>query len=675
MDGPVPVFPEGREPLPDLSDSSLAMRILTATQLCVAQARTTSGKLTSVELPSYVTAAGFGWPPRGYDALVFWSAVENRIRWADAHGGQDHFMVLLDATKQNVRIVSSGEDSWAVQWHPSELATVEAAPPYDGARSDERTAASVLLDEDGLIVWANDGFAKILELDADAVGLQLREVLPADMRAPIDDLIRAALDTGVADQLLPTLQPVPRWLRIRGNPVTQVASGESLLRLRIEEVALPHDEPAGLADEIVRDSLTGLYNRRAFIDIAALDDPLDSPFTAVVLADIRRFRRINDVWGQTIADQALAEVAGWLRAATASSDVLIRLTGDQFIVLCTSGSQLVAELEASPEIPVPNAASQLMVTVRAGWTARRPGQALLAAADRAERALEAAKVNPLRRVVKWNAEISRAARTRVAEEEQVRQAIGAGDVAVYFQPLVDTSRHQVEGLEALVRLPGPGARVGAERIITASQDLGLTPSLAQLVCDRAFSDGVLLHEHYPSATVGVNVSREFMASGRAIDIVIASATTAGLAPSEVVVELTEEVAAGVSPSVLVAELRRAVDWGLAVLIDDFGRGETALSTLRGLPLTGIKLDRSLVPTEDDADGWRFIEAIVVLLRTLARTVVVEGVETVTQSRRLREAGVSIQQGYLFGEPQPATFWMSHADLPLHGLATSDQRAL
>jgi EAL domain-containing protein (putative c-di-GMP-specific phosphodiesterase class I) len=289
--------------------------------------------------------------------------------------------------------------------------------------------------------------------------------------------------------------------------------------------------------------------------------------------------------------------------------------------------------------------------------------------------MDAAKASPVRRVVRWNAEISHAAQVRVTEEEHVRNAIAAGDVQVHFQPIVDTEARRVDGLEALVRLPGAGAQVEAERIIAATRELGLTPSLAKLVCDRAFSEGALLRKYFPTASVSVNVSREFMASGRAMDVVIASAKAAGLSPGEVTLELTEEVAAGVSSSVLVSELRRGAEWGLAVVIDDFGRGETALSTLRGLPLSGIKLDRSLVPPDGDEDGWRFVEGIVSLLRTLARQVVAEGVESLTQSRRLRDIGVAMQQGFLFGEPQPAAFWTLHAAQPLAGLSLSDESAL
>jgi diguanylate cyclase (GGDEF)-like protein len=365
MEGPVPAS-GGVAPARDASgDEALAMAILEPSQLFIARLTTGNGRVVDVEVPAYVAASGFGRPVQTYDALVFWSAVETRVRWAQEHGGRDHFMVLLPSGKQSVRIVSLGAKRWAVEWHPSEPVGVEEAPPYSQSFSDDQRLATVLLDDGAIITWANERFGKLTDFDGELSGQDLRSVLPADMRTSIDDLLRAAIDTGTADRLVPSVQPIPRWLRVRASPVTQVVSGKPLVVLRIEDVIAPEDGPADWTDEIVRDPLTGLYNRRAFFDIAALDDPLDSPFVAVLLADVRRFRRINDGWGQTVADLALAEVAKWLRRAALSSDVLIRMAGDQFIALCTSGSQLIAELEASPEIPVASAASPLLVTVNA----------------------------------------------------------------------------------------------------------------------------------------------------------------------------------------------------------------------------------------------------------------------------------------------------------------------
>lgn len=124
-------------------------------------------------------------------------------------------------------------------------------------------------------------------------------------------------------------------------------------------------------------------------------------------------------------------------------------------------------------------------------------------------------------------------------------------------------------------------------------------------------------------------------------------------------ELTEDVAAGLTAELLVTEMRRGAELGLRMVIDDFGRGETSLALLRTLPLSAIKLDRSLLPVDDDPRAWNFLEGAASLLRNLTDDLVVEGVETAFQSRRLREIGIELQQGYLFGHPKSSGYWLAH----------------
>jgi diguanylate cyclase (GGDEF)-like protein len=410
-------------------------------------------------------------------------------------------------------------------------------------------------------------------------------------------------------------------------------------------------------EQLVRDELTGLYNRRALFDIADFDDPATSPFASVLLTDVRRFKSINDVWGQAGGDRCLVEVSRWLQSIAGPTDVIVRLAGDEFLLLCEAGSTVAAAVEQAGELDFDFGGERIPVTLQAGWTPRLAGQPLLQAADNAERALAVAKRSVLRTVVEWTPEISRTAQERVAEEETVRTAIAGGDVNVHFQPLIDVATSEVFGMESLVRLRGPGSGISAERIVDASHQLGLMSTLAKTCFQQAFRDGLRLRSKFASLMVGVNISREFMGTGLAIDSVIEAAAAAGLPCSNIVVELTEEVAVGVSAADLVAELRYAADLGLTVVIDDFGRGETALSLLRMLPLGGIKLDKSLIPAGGDDAGWSFVEGTVSLLRTLAPRLVAEGVETELQSRRLHDIGVSIQQGFLFGRPELVGHWL------------------
>jgi diguanylate cyclase (GGDEF)-like protein len=647
----------GRDLTPP-ADAEILHDVLQASRLFIAEVHARNGHF-AVDVPAFVAAAGFDWPGRTYDAVMFWSAIDTRIRWAMADTVDVQFPILLSTEALSVRLVRMAGNRWAVLWHSLQDSFPNGSSAYTGAYPHGHQLASVLADVHGVIAWWNDQFLGLLSSVDGLEGKSLLSILPKDMSSAIKDLLAAAAAGEVIDRLLTTMQPEPRWFRVHANRTTQTDSQEPLVVIQLDEVNSSEPEQRGLVDQLVSDSLTGVYNRRALFDIAALDDPARSPFTVVLLADVRRFKSINDVWGQEAGDRCLVEVASWLRSVAAPGDVVVRLSGDEFLVLCVQGSPVAHEVDSSGELTVPFGDQQIPITLQAGWTERRKGQSLLAAAQRAERALAAAKRSSWRTVVPWTAEISRAANTRVAEEEAVRRAIAAGEVAVHFQPLVNVDGRFVQAVEALVRLSGRGAAVSADRIVDASHELGLMPNLARMVCDRAFREGLQLRSTFPDVHIGINISREFMGTGLAIETVAAAAETAGLDPRDVVLELTEEVAIGVSASLLMSELRRGAELGLSIVIDDFGRGETALSMLRSLPLSGIKLDRSLLPAASDEQGWKFVEGTVSLLRTLAPEIVAEGVESEVQSERLRQLGVVLQQGYLFGAPRPVGYWLKH----------------
>jgi diguanylate cyclase len=206
---------------------------------------------------------------------------------------------------------------------------------------------------------------------------------------------------------------------------------------------------------------------------------------------------------------------------------------------------------------------------------------------------------------------------------------------------------------------GPAAELPTDLVLAASHRLGLTPSFAERIYELAFGNGLRLRSVFPGCLLNINVSREFLSTGLAIDTVLATAGRFDIPLSEVVLELTEEVATELPPELLFDELGRAAEHGLQLAIDDFGRGETSLALLRKLPLTAIKLDRSLLPAHPDERGWDFVEGVVSLLSKLTCRIIAEGVETPDQSRRLRQLGVYAQQGYLFAEPRDTAFWLAN----------------
>lgn len=518
---------------------------------------------------------------------------------------------------------------------------------------DGPNTTSVLLDEAGTILDVAENYSKLMDGSPPELGQLWTASLPLDLRASAVQMIAELTDGNPADRILPVLHEQLRWLRVRLERALS-ADGNRLVLATIDDLTSPDEK--SLVSQLIRDPLTGLYNRRAFLELAALPVETTARYAGVLAVDVRRFRRINDVWGRAVGDACLIETTRWLEAISEPADLLIRLADAEFFVLLGRFSTAPVALAAEPQRTVKIGDRSIQLSLQAGLAA---GANLRDTAERAEVALAAAKRDAWRTVVPWTNEIATAAAQAARNEEAVQQALLAGAEAVHFQPIVNVVTEQVTGVEGLVRLGGAAADVPTGQILEASHRLGLTPMFAARIYDLAFADGLRLRQVFPGCLLGINVSREFLSTGLAIDTVLASARRSGVDPSDITVELTEDVAASLSSERLLFELTKGADAGLQIVIDDFGRGETSLSLLRKLPLSAIKLDRSLLPVRpDDERGWDFVEGVVSLLSRICGRLVAEGIETLEQSFRLRQLGLYLQQGYLFGAPQPADTWLA-----------------
>ncbi len=625
-----------------------------ATQTFLAGAALIGAKFT-VQLPAAVAEAGYRYPPKDESSAAFWSAIERALPSAQ---GTELVQLLAEHGDRlmSVRLRYTGEQRWALSWYPVADRWVNArGDPLLPVPANDQTTSAVL-DADGVVLAVGDGYASIVgEVAQEIVGRRWPQTLAPESAAAAEQLLLRLSRASSAERLLPSLTGQPRWLAVAARHETLAGAGRPVLALQIEDLARADQDY--LAAQLIRDPLTGLYNRRAFLELAELAASATTRFSALLVIDVRRFKQIIDLSGQPVAERCLVEAASWLQTLAAADDLLIWLAGGRFLLLSTDESPAAAALAQAGERDLQFGKQRILLSLQAGWAAREPGSSLLVAADRAATALDSAARQAWRAVVPWTEAIGRAARTVAKAENAVHQAVAAHQEAVHFQPIVDLAAGRVSGMESLVRMAGPAADLPRELVLAASHQLGLTPRLAERVYDLALGQGMLLRTVFPGCLLGVNVSREFLSTGLAIDIVLRSAARAEVPPDQVMVELTEQVAAGLSTELLVSELTRGADSGLNMVIDDFGRGDTSLSLLRKLPVSGIKLDRSMLPLDDDDRAWDFLAGTVSLLTGLTNRLIAEGIETALQSRRLRAIGVHVQQGYFFGQPAAAEHWL------------------
>ena len=443
-----------------------------------------------------------------------------------------------------------------------------------------------------------------------------------------------------------------------------------------------------------RDSLSGLPNRRAFLELveaSVVAAERRGGRLAVLFLDLDDFKRLNDSEGHAAGDRLLREVAERLRTCTGmpedaptpladasragfatddpSANRVARFGGDEFVVLLgdvdgTTGARAAARaiLEALAE-PIALDGRPRTVGTSIGIAVypdhASDGDGLLTCADTAMYAAKQAGRNTWRLYERaMREEINQ----RMALETELREALVRGGLELHYQPQLHAGTGAIAGVEALVRWTHPErGRIGPDRFVPIAEETELIGPLGEWVLDEACRQWRLWHdEGIAPERVAVNVSRRQFALGDVAADVAAALARHGLPPSALEIEITEScVMEGAGDVVRTLEAVRAT--GVHVAMDDFGTGHSSLGALASLPIDTLKIDRCFVSgVESGSTNDRIVTAILDLGAGLGLGVVAEGVETAEELDYLAARGCRVVQGYHLGRPMPAaeaTEWL------------------
>jgi diguanylate cyclase (GGDEF)-like protein len=443
------------------------------------------------------------------------------------------------------------------------------------------------------------------------------------------------------------------------NEVHALVVSELELRERNDETN------ARLREVAMRDSLTGLANRRAFVE--QLERSIgaarrDQTLIGVLYIDLDHFKLVNDSLGHGAGDELLVEVAARVRSVMRSQDVLARLGGDEFTMLLdhltdSAEAVLVAGrvLESFAE-PFDFAGRRHHVSASIGLAtnvdAADSAETLLSNADAA---LYRAKQGGRGRVETYDVGLGAAVQRRLGDEQELRDAIADNRITVWFQPEVDLETGRIVGAEALARWIHPTRGViEAADFIPLAQDVGLVFAIDERVVTSVvvLRAGLVGSGVDDTFRIWCNVSAGQLARVQPTERLVTLLEDTRCDPTLIGIEITEtavlEDVAGAAK-----ELATARRLGIKVALDDFGTGHSSLTLLHSLPLDRVKIDRTFVrELASGGPAAAIIRSIITLGRDLGLDVVAEGVETVEQATRLRELGCRRAQGYLFAPAVP-----------------------
>ena len=423
-----------------------------------------------------------------------------------------------------------------------------------------------------------------------------------------------------------------------------------------------------LSHQALHDPLTGLANRALLMErlAQALARTERRPSSvAVLFLDIDRFKTINDNFGHEVGDSVLACIGDRLRKALRPEDMASRFGGDEFVVLCEDLEDdrhvvtIANRIGRSISEPISLEAGEVVVTTSIGIAAARGirdrPEVLLRDADAA---VYRAKERGRDRFEFFDQRMRARLLRRSRRESELRHAIDAGELRLYYQPLVLVDDLRVGRVEALVRWEHP--RLGLllpREFIPVAEETGFIVDLGSWVLREACCQTVRWEHASPdqrSISISVNVSPRQLDHPDFEDTVWQILEETGAEPKNLWFEITET--AFMDPARPVLEmLSRLRERGIHLAIDDFGTGYSSLSHLRQFRIDELKVDQTFVQgLERDGEDSSIVAAVVNLAHNLGLSAVAEGVETAEQSRRVQLVGCDLAQGFYFAAPEPAS---------------------
>ena len=422
-------------------------------------------------------------------------------------------------------------------------------------------------------------------------------------------------------------------------------------------------------DEIKRlasiDALTSLYNRAAF-DLRRAELASTALRTGkkllLFLIDLDRFKEVNDTLGHQAGDRLLEEVGKRIRGISRESDIVARIGGDEFALLQLNpttpalGAALASKVLAALATPFALSEREVNISGSIGIAvfpddAATP-DSLLKCADLA---LYEAKAQGRDCYHYFTTALDVAAHRRNLDQTELKRMERESGFSLVYQPIIDAVSGRTVTMEALLRFPGSLlSSSSVDYVVELAKEIGIIPQIGSWVFAQACAqlkewrmEGIEL------TRIAVNTCAQELLNASYVATLVEVLEQFDLSPQNIDIELTERDAIEIEQSGAPIP-QRLREMGFGLILDDFGTGYSALSYLRTLPVTGLKLDKSfLTEVPHNADANAVATSVISLARKLRLRVIAEGVEHPGQVHFLREAGCDAFQGFLFAPPMSA----------------------
>jgi len=419
------------------------------------------------------------------------------------------------------------------------------------------------------------------------------------------------------------------------------------------------------------DPLTDLPNRLYLEQKihSAISEPIKNNHQlAVFFIDVNSFKSINDSLGHIAGDQLIKQFSERLAMCLRSSDILARLSGDEFMMLLDSkqahsyASNVAERLMNNANGHYNINGHEIFVSFSVG-IAHFPedGNDVETLVKNADTALHYAKKQSKSSYRFYDKLMSKEVSDELTLQTELRRALENNEFELYYQAQVDAATEAVIGTEALLRWNHPQrGLLTPESFIDVAEKDSLIFDLGRWIVDQACADRARWSaQGLEDIVLTINVSGKQFMEENFVEQFTEMLENYEIRSNQIGLEITERVLVEEMPIVksIFNQLKRM---NIKLCLDDFGTGYSSLSYLKRFPIDTIKIDRSFIkdiPVKED--DCNLVKAILAIGHSLKMNIVAEGVETQAQFQSLKDWGCESIQGYYFNKPMPERFFLAH----------------
>ena len=528
----------------------------------------------------------------------------------------------------------------------------EASSVDEGlALFDEQSFDVILLD---YRMPQKDGIEMILELKTHTRGYGSAIIMMSS--AKDEELITASLEAGAQD-FIPKSELNDRQI------IRAITNAQTRFKLE-QELRSSYLRSKELAE---KDSLTGLANRFVFeesLQVAVANNVRSEFRLGLLLIDIENFKGINDVYGIDIGDNLLKKFVSRLQAILRGDELFSRLSSDEFSIL-------IANLRDSMQLgDIANRIIKCLETPFRIKDFQINLNANIGMAIHPDNTTDCKELLKCSHIAMHRAKLEKGSSARFFYKEMqteflrrhsIEEAISAGieknRFSLFYQAIVHPSTGKLSGFEALCRLKDENNQyISPEEFIPMSEQSGVIFEIGEWVIKQAVRQLKRWQESVSSQiTMSINLSAVQLGSKTIISYLEALIEEYNLEPSDIEFEITETAFLNINELTL-SVVREIKSLGFRLALDDFGTGYSSISHLLLLPIDTVKIDKSLMPEDSDAnESIKLLNAMFTLVNSLGLEIIVEGIEQPFHKELVTaDKNIVKVQGYLFHRPAPAS---------------------